>query len=74
MQAGFARFNMNGTEEVRTIMSKSRKKENLDKNNAKLSFRANSSHMNRLKFEKNLALCLHVTLTKWSNWHVEYPI
>jgi hypothetical protein len=67
MQVGFACFNMNGTEEVKTIMSKSRKKKNLDKNNAKLSFRANSTHACKLKFEKKLASCLHVTLTKWSN-------
>jgi hypothetical protein len=33
MQVGIARFNMNGTEEVKTIMSESRKKENLEKNN-----------------------------------------
>jgi hypothetical protein len=43
MQVGFALFNMNGTKEVKTIMSKSRKKENLDKNNAKLSLHANST-------------------------------
>jgi hypothetical protein len=42
MQVGFARFNMNGTEEVKTIMSKSRKKENPNKNNAKFSLHANS--------------------------------
>jgi hypothetical protein len=41
MQVGFACLNMNGIEEVKTIMSKSRKKENLDKNNAKLSLHAN---------------------------------
>jgi hypothetical protein len=42
MQVGFARFNMNDTKEVKTIMSKSRKKENPAKNNAKLSLHANS--------------------------------
>jgi fructose/tagatose bisphosphate aldolase len=42
MQVGFTRFNMNGTKEVRAIMSKSKKKENPNINNVKLSFCANS--------------------------------
>jgi hypothetical protein len=33
---------MNGTEEVKTIMSKSRKKDNLNKNNMNLNLCANS--------------------------------
>jgi hypothetical protein len=64
MQVGFARFNMNGTEEVKTIMSKSRKKENLDKNNAKLSFRANSTHACKLKFEKKTCIMFTCDLDK----------
>jgi hypothetical protein len=42
MQVGFACFNTNGTEEVKNIMSKSKKKEILDKNNVRLSLSANS--------------------------------
>jgi hypothetical protein len=41
MQVGFACFNMNGTKEVKTTMSESRKKENLEKNNTQLSLHAN---------------------------------
>jgi hypothetical protein len=44
MQARFACFNMNGTEKVRTIMSKSRKKDP-DKNKVKLSLCANFMHI-----------------------------
>jgi hypothetical protein len=64
---------MNGIKKVKTIIPNQERKRNLTKTTLSWVF-MQILHAHRLKFEKKLVLRWHLTLKKWSNWHVDYLV